>query len=105
MFIYDHNDVQPPKLGDMFEVVEITGNVLDPNIGGGMGTHVELRPVVAASNVIDECLWTEEPDMLPYNVYRTKCGQLHGFEAGGPAENKYLFCQYCGRKLTTNEEG
>jgi hypothetical protein len=102
MFIYDHNDVQPPRPGDMFEVVEITKNVLDPNIGGGMGTHVELRPAIATSNVTDECLWTEEPD-YPGTAFSTQCGQIHCFEAGGPTENKYLFCQYCGRRLTTKE--
>ena len=41
------------------------------------------------------CVWTPDDD----GVYETGCGQAHMFEDGGPSENHYRFCPYCGYPL------
>jgi hypothetical protein len=44
------------------------------------------------------CKWREDdPD---FGTWRTGCGHLWSFNAGGPEENDAKFCQYCGGALT-----
>jgi hypothetical protein len=43
------------------------------------------------------CQWREDdPD---FGTWRTGCGHLWSFNAGGPEENDAKFCQYCGGAL------
>jgi hypothetical protein len=43
------------------------------------------------------CQWREDdPD---FGTWRTGCGHLWSFNAGGPKENDTKFCQYCGGAL------
>jgi hypothetical protein len=43
------------------------------------------------------CKWREDdPD---FGTWRTGCGHLWSFNAGGPEENDAKFCQYCGGAL------
>jgi len=54
-----------------------------------------LRTQLAAARV---CKWREDdPD---FGTWRTGCGHLWSFNAGGPEENDAKFCQYCGGELT-----
>lgn len=32
-------------------------------------------------------------------IWGTKCQQMHIFIDGGPVENSYVFCPYCGKKI------
>jgi hypothetical protein len=54
-----------------------------------------LKTQLAAARV---CKWREDdPD---FGTWRTGCGHLWSFNAGGPEENDAKFCQYCGGELT-----
>ena len=41
------------------------------------------------------CTWTIDAG----GAWRTSCNQAHAFTAGGPQENGYKFCPYCGRQI------
>ncbi len=41
------------------------------------------------------CRWTQDADGTWFSL----CGEAHVFTDGTPKENKYKFCQYCGRIL------
>jgi hypothetical protein len=71
--------------------------------------HAPTCPVIAAFATLtrerDEarlvtarlCQWREDdPD---FGTWRTGCGHLWSFNAGGPKENDTKFCQYCGGAL------
>ena len=47
------------------------------------------------------CVWTEDNWTGDYD---TQCGQRQCFFDGGPVENKYAFCPYCGNKITPNDQ-
>jgi hypothetical protein len=42
-----------------------------------------------------QCTWTEDDDG-PWDV---ECGNRFEFNEGGPPENGFDFCPYCGKKL------
>ena len=44
------------------------------------------------------CRWTEDPD----GFWETDCGNAHAFNDGGPDENQFRFCPYCGKTLVHN---
>ena len=49
-----------------------------------------------------KCTWTWSED----GGWNTECGEAFCFENDGPAENKFLHCPYCGRRLVeAHEEG
>ena len=41
------------------------------------------------------CTWTENED----GVYETNCDNMFVFNDGGPVENGFRYCPYCGREL------
>ena len=41
------------------------------------------------------CTWIENDD----GVWETKCDELFEFNEGGPPENRFEFCPYCGKNL------
>ena len=43
----------------------------------------------------DYCMWQEDED----GNWSTECGQMHTFFDGGPKENHYRHCPYCGGYL------
>lgn len=45
------------------------------------------------------CAWTEDED----GNWWTGCGNVHVFTDGGPRENDYDFCPYCGKPLPESE--
>ena len=44
----------------------------------------------------DTCTWTQDSN---FYYYISECGDVHQFTDGGPKENKFRFCPYCGKKL------
>lgn len=55
-----------------------------------------------ASEKSPECEWTlDNTD----DSYDTACGGKHLFIEGGPGQNEYKFCPYCGGMLTINTGG
>ena len=45
------------------------------------------------------CTWTENED----GVYETNCDNMFVFNDGGPVENGFRYCPYCGLELSENE--
>lgn len=43
----------------------------------------------------EKCKWSEDGD----GVWDTSCGERFEFVDGGPPENGFEFCPYCGKKL------
>ena len=41
------------------------------------------------------CTWIENED----GVYETNCDNMFVFNDGGPVENGFRYCPYCGREL------
>ena len=46
------------------------------------------------------CLWNEDAE----GIWHTDCKNTHKFFVGGPKDNKYFFCPYCGEPLTTERK-
>lgn len=46
----------------------------------------------------ERCDWLHETDHS-CDYWETGCGEAHQFIDGGPQENKYRYCPYCGRAL------
>lgn len=46
------------------------------------------------------CLWQEDED----GNWHTSCHQMHTFFDGGPLDNEYQFCPYCGLPLKEFKE-
>ena len=47
------------------------------------------------------CTWTSQDDPDYDEVWETQCGHSFQFNDGGPAENHFGWCGYCGGKLVT----
>ena len=45
------------------------------------------------------CTWTQNED----GVYETNCDNMFVFNDGGPVENGFCYCPYCGLELSENE--
>ena len=41
------------------------------------------------------CIWTQNED----GVYETNCDNMFVFNDGGPVENGFRYCPYCGLEL------
>jgi hypothetical protein len=46
----------------------------------------------------NKCVWSEDI----FGNWETECGDLFSFNAGGPTENEFRYCPYCGLKLSTH---
>lgn len=55
----------------------------------------ESKPVHYRKSSPSCCAWTEDDD----GNWHTACENMHVFFYGGPAENGYWFCPYCGRRI------
>lgn len=54
---------------------------------------------------MEVCYWEEVEDIPDF--YRSDCGDSHLFLKGGPKDNRFAYCPYCGKQLIqliTNEE-
>ena len=47
------------------------------------------------------CAWTEDDE----GNWETACDNLHVFFDGGPVENGYKWCPYCGREIGGGDRG
>lgn len=47
------------------------------------------------------CIWTLVDE--DSTSYETDCGHRFEFNVGTPAENKAVYCMYCGRILTVRD--
>lgn len=45
---------------------------------------------------LNECEWTPDTE---YGSYETTCGNAFTFNDGTPADNKFVYCPYCGCKI------
>lgn len=52
----------------------------------------------------DVCVWTYDDDLDGWGIWETTCGQSTVFENGGPSENLYRFCPYCGKPLVESDK-
>ena len=43
----------------------------------------------------DKCTWKEDDA----NDWDTECGHTFMFNDGGPNDNRFAFCPYCGRQI------
>ena len=43
----------------------------------------------------EACLWGQDED----GVWETSCGHAFEFNDGGPTDNAFLFCPYCGKQI------
>ena len=50
----------------------------------------------------EKCSWTIDTD-FDSEIYETGCGQAFTFNDGGPAENNFNFCPYCGKPIETQQ--
>lgn len=50
----------------------------------------------AAERINKHCTWTED---IVEETWETDCENKFWFEAGGPKENDFKHCPYCGRPL------
>lgn len=47
----------------------------------------------------DTCEWKYDND----GYWHTECSNAYFFELGGPADNHYRFCPYCGMEIVVSE--
>ena len=49
-----------------------------------------------------ECKWTKTKH-ADTTYYKTVCGNTFVFNNGGPTDNMFKYCPYCGGKITTEK--
>lgn len=54
-----------------------------------------------ANRDINPCVWVKQGGTADY--WETNCDHLFQFNDGGPAENEFKFCCYCGNPLEAVE--
>jgi hypothetical protein len=69
-----------------------------------MTTEGDKQPVEATSDLSDRlgaCVWSDDEDGIWWSACRKETNNENGFcfDIGGPDENGFTFCPYCGRKL------
>ena len=47
------------------------------------------------------CLWKVDDGLL--EIFETGCGGSFHFSDGTPTENKFLFCPFCGGKISVQQ--
>jgi hypothetical protein len=58
-----------------------------------------LRELAEYQSRDGTCDWAENQD----GAYETSCGETFEFTDGGPKENKFKHCPYCGRRMENNQ--
>lgn len=46
-------------------------------------------------NAVEACEWSTDFD----GIWHTACKNAHVFIDGGPVDNTYIYCPYCGKRL------
>ena len=73
-------------------------DTLDPEYIIRERLHIEIESLRIASEHTP-CLWTEDEA----DIWHAACGTSHQFTNGGPAENHYEYCPYCGKIIKVAE--
>ena len=47
--------------------------------------------------LLDKCRWTYDDT---HDKHDTGCGEAFTFNDGGPDDNGFFYCPYCGRRIT-----
>lgn len=47
----------------------------------------------------EKCIWKYDDPDDENNAYATSCNNYFQFNDGGPTENGFKFCPYCGKEL------
>ena len=63
----------------------------NPVKSAALNAAIEIRKLRADST----CMWLADED----GVWETACDNRFEFSDGGPPENNFKFCPYCGKKL------
>ncbi len=63
----------------------------EPNEGNLGSTDADVDPV--HSSGLLGCVWVQDEN----GVWETQCGNAHEFYDGGPSDNFYRYCPYCGK--------
>jgi len=45
----------------------------------------------------EQCEWTL--DNADENIWETSCGEMFVFDTGGPEENDFIYCPFCGKRI------
>ena len=57
-----------------------------------------MRHAVRAGEMMaEQCEWTL--DNADENIWETSCGEMFVFDTGGPEENDFIYCPFCGKRI------
>lgn len=73
-------------------MVDFKGDVTMKNVQLNTGTEGAVMNVGTA----EPCKWTAESN---FDWWDSECGNTFVFIDGGPADNDFLFCPYCGGSI------
>lgn len=68
-------------------------------VGKAVGTPEQQPDIDDPKIMTDPCNWRYIADLEGDDHWMTACGNDHLFATGGPGENSYKFCPYCGKAL------
>lgn len=63
---------------------------------GGIYIAISIVNKLAEEYNNDFCEWKQYDEN---DIYYTRCEQIHMFIDGGPTDNKYEYCPYCGKRI------
>ena len=52
----------------------------------------------------DTCKWKQDGLKINHDYWETDCNNLHQFNNGGPTQNHFEFCPYCGKSIEKVED-
>ena len=61
----------------------------------------EIVEKVSRHTLPDPCNWTNDSD----GFFTTTCGRAFDFCDGGPDENRFSYCPFCGRSIVVAKDG
>jgi len=82
------------RLSDIAQMMTTLHNGID---------ELEKENEALREQIKKPCTWS--PRDKEFNIWETECQELHQFIAGGPKENHYRFCPYCGGEIRMNHKG
>lgn len=81
--------IHATKINSLYEDEETVVQIIEKQ-----PTYV---PDTNAGENVEFCEWTQECSIE--DIYNTKCKNSHIFFDGGPIDNEYKYCPYCGRQI------
>ena len=61
----------------------------------------EIVEKVSRHTLPDPCTWANDSD----GFFATTCGRAFDFCDGGPDENRFSYCPFCGRSIVVAKDG